>query len=139
MVLLILLILAVLILIYLRVRMVLPENAQKKYNNAADKLMLWYKACLNALACEGIRYTQGDTPVSFAERAVKAGHADETFVQLTEQVEKVNYAMDGKAKDYMATAREAYRIIYAKMGMKNKAKLCLRLFKKGQGRVDIIP
>ena len=68
--------------IVLRLRATLPENIAKKADNDTDRLMSWYRAMLTALEASSLRYGNGETPVSFAQRAAEADACDEAFEAL---------------------------------------------------------
>ena len=123
----------------LRCRAVDPHAAAEKCALPTDKLMLWYRAILGALACGGIRYLTGDTPAGFAERAVQSGQAGEQFTDLTADIVRLRYSgrrPDGKVID---RARAVYEDAVKRMKPAAKLKWFFARLKNGLGSIEQVP
>lgn len=124
---------------YYRLSVTSPERAAKNEKNPEDRLMFWYRAMLTALESERMRYEAGETPVSFARRALERGVCTEAFFLFSGIVSMRRYSESAAASGDYEVAENAYRGIRHLMRPRAKIRWYLRRILRGVGRVNQIP
>lgn len=125
--------------IRMRITKTTPQYLEERVKSEEDRLMLWYRSILTALSAAGIRYENGETPESFARRAVETGSAGEDFVAFSKCVALCRYAQTDATDAAYKLADKAYRGVVRRMKLKSKYRwIMIRVF-KGVGRLHIVP
>ena len=101
--------------------------------------MCWYRAMLAALAARGARYENGDTPESFANRALAGGACTEDFVRFSREVARIRYAEREADNETYALAKRAYRGVAARMNPRQRCRWLARRVLAGIGPLHSVP
>jgi len=125
--------------IVLRLRTTLPENIAKKADNDTDRLMSWYRAMLTALEASSLRYGNGETPVSFAQRAAEADACDEAFEAFSALVSECMYAEINADDSVFDAASAAYKGIVSRMSCVKRIRWRIGRIVRGIGRLHPVP
>lgn len=133
------LIAALALLIRARIRNTHPAAMARAEKNAENRLMIWYRAMLTALAASGISYENGMTPVLFAEKARAANACTDDFAAFSREVARCRYAETQAAEETYRLASRAYAGIRARMRWTAKIRWTVRRVFFGIGRLDPVP
>ncbi|MBQ4452706.1 MAG: transglutaminase domain-containing protein [Clostridia bacterium] len=134
-----LLLLALAALIARRLHLSRPDIAEKRFSDRTDKLMLWYRACLLALECAFLRYGEGYTPSSYAEKAAQMGLADENFRVFSDLVSRQSYSGRELKTPWRELAEKSYRGIVGRMSLHTKLMWLAKRVKNQLGSVEQVP
>ncbi|MBR4236786.1 MAG: transglutaminase domain-containing protein [Clostridia bacterium] len=137
--LLVLLIAALAFIVSRRLKLTNPVYAQKKCRTNADKLSLWYRACLNALYTSGAFYSNGETAQDFARRMYDSGLCSEAFISFSAAIEALSYADASKIEKTLSAARESYAYILKRMKLYKRPAWYIKRITKGLGDISILP
>lgn len=116
-----------------------PAFAERKVEDAAGKLAVWYRAMLTALEEQGHSPAPGETPVAYADRLKEAGVAGEAFRYASEQLALSRYARRKPDAAALTQAREAYKQLTAQLKPLEKARFMIRRLLRGLGDMKQIP
>lgn len=135
----ILILLALCAFVYLRLYKTAPERMTQRERNSEDKLMFWYRAMLTALEASLIRYEAGETPMTFAQRALERKACNEEFLRFSAIVAKRRYSESEAMKEDFGCASNAYRAIVHLMRIPARIRWYLRRIMQGIGHVNQVP
>ena len=111
----------------------------QRERNSEDKLMFWYRAMLTALEASLIRYEAGETPMTFAQRALERKACNEEFLYFSAIVAKRRYSESEAMKEDFGCASNAYRAIVHLMRIPARIRWYLRRIMQGIGHVNQVP
>ena len=135
----IILILAFIAFVWYRLTVTRPEQAERRMKNAEDRLMCWYRAMLTALEASALRYEAGDTPITFASRALERRMCTEEFTHFSDIVTRRRYSESTATNEEYKTAAYAYKGIVRLMPLFARIRWYIRRILRGIGRVNQIP
>lgn len=104
-----------------------------------DRVMYWYRAMLTALEASGLRYENGDTPASHAERALNMGLCDEAFSDFAAEIARSRYAETAPSSGGLELASRAYRVIVKRMRARDRVRWLARRVFHGIGPLKPVP
>ena len=134
-----LLLLTIFAIVFRRLHNSRPEIAEKRLEDRTDRLMLWYRACLLALECAFLRYGEGYTPSTYADKAVQMGLADESFREFSAMVSRQRYSGRILKEPWRELAEKSYRGITGRMKLRAKLVWYCRRMKNQLGSVEQVP
>lgn len=118
------------VLCVLRLYLISPSYQAAKKRSANDALMIWYRACAQALACMGLDAAPGEAPASFLWRAHEALHGKPSLTGLGKAVCIASYSAHRLKKTQSEQARKTYEALLTRMTLTQKIKLYgIRLLK----------
>ena len=102
-------------------------------------MLIWYKACLVALGAQGLRFSEGYTPASFAEKAISMGLADRRFADFSKELSGIRYSGRMKKEYDFENASGSYRAIVEKMKLKYRLRWYAYRIKNTLGSIEQVP
>ncbi|MBQ5770579.1 MAG: DUF4129 domain-containing protein, partial [Clostridia bacterium] len=125
--------------VYVRLSSTSPERMAKRQKQNEDKLMYWYRAMLTALEAGRIRYEAGETPLTFARRALERGGCTEEFIRFSMIVSMRRYSESDATNEDFRVADDAYRGIRHLMKLPSRFRWYARRILRGIGHVKQVP
>ncbi len=133
------LLIALCLLVWLRVKRTHPQQVEKRYAKTLDRMLIWYRACLMALESAGLDYTDGYTPVSCAQKAVELGLAGNAFVRYSDMLARQRYGQKRVDAAWRELARESYEDILRRMPRARRHRFLIRRALRGLGSPVQVP
>lgn len=106
-----LLLILLLALIALRLYMTAPARIAARMRRVDDKLLIWYRACSEALLCLGIPALTGEGPASYLERAQAALGGSPVLYEIGKAVCIARYSAHKTSRTQVAKAEKTYRAL----------------------------
>lgn len=122
-----------------RLRLNDPGYRAAKAADEREKALVWYRAILTLLMRRGLSPEGGETPVSFARRAVEQAEAPRDFALFAELIEEAQYS--GRMPDASCARLGAavYGAMLKKLDRRERAKWALERLRHGPGSTRQIP
>ena len=122
-----------------RLRLNDPGYRAAKAADEREKALVWYRAILTLLMRRGLSPEGGETPVSFARRAIEQAEAPRDFALFAELIEEAQYS--GRMPDASCARLGAavYGAMLKKLDRRERAKWALERLRHGPGSTRQIP
>ena len=107
----------------LRLWLSAPAHQAGRLSRSNDQLLIWYAACVQALAAMGIRPQCGEAPASFMERAQTALGSNPPLVGLGKALCISRYSAHNLARVQVGKAEKTYRALLARMTIGQRVRM----------------
>ena len=126
-----LLLLAVLAAVIARFVLTTPARVAKKYRNPGDRVLVFYRACEQALGCMGVSPQQGEAPATYLWRAHEALHGKVNLTQLGRSLCMARYSGRRLKPQAALRAENTYYALLSQMKPMQRIQMHLLRFKQG--------
>ena len=108
-----------------------PARIAKKYRNPGDRVLVFYRACEQALICMGVSPQQGEAPATYLWRAHEALCGKVNLTQLGRSLCMARYSAKRVKSSAALKAENTYYALLSLMKPTQRIRMHLLRFRQG--------